>query len=231
MAIARQSGTPAGAPSPAGDAAPLPSIFRKAAAISTRTVLVFGAPSSGKSSWVRDDVVKSGLNPLWLGFNNTAALVGPDVGEWDVATPANWDVFHKQVVVPMQQRVLTGYTAVVLDGLDVLLQYALSSLVSAGKTPERAEWSIASKQVWSALLALRDAAGSLYATVDVVADPQSGTRKLNMNPYAKNLLLPLLAEKVFVGIKRVRGVDNRPTGEVVYAAQTNPALALEFVLP
>jgi hypothetical protein len=230
MAIARQQGT-APVAQAAGEVAPVPSIFRKASAIHTRTVLVFGSPSSGKSSWVRDDIIKEKLNPLWLGFNNTAALVGPEVAEWDVATPANWDSFHKQVVVPMQNRLLTGYTAVVLDGLDVLIQYALSGLVSTGKTPERAEWSIASKQVWTALLALRDAAGSLYATTDVVADPQTGARKLNMNPQAKTLLLPLLAEKVYVGIKRVRGADNRPTGDVVYAAQTNPALALEFVLP
>lgn len=230
MAIARDTKVPAPVPTE-GEPAPSGSIFKKAAALTGRSVLVFGSPSSGKSTWVKEDILRGGLNPLWISFSNTAALVGEEVATWDVGSPTTWNQFNNEVVLPMQRRALAGYTAVVLDGLDILLQHALAAIVSEGKTPERSEWTVASKMVWRSLLQLRDAAGSLYATMDVVVDPQSGGRKLNWNPFAKSLLLPLLPEHVFVSIVRERGADQKPTGNILHVAQTNPALALEFTAP
>lgn len=234
MAIARNS-PPAVPTSTSGEVATRAqsSIFRKAGAVGGSSTLVFGASSTGKSTWVRDQLVKANQNPLWIAFNNTAAVDDAEAGldHWDVGTPPDWTMFKKGVLLPLLNGELTGYDALVLDGLDVLLQNSLASIVAEGKTPERSEWNIATNMVRNALLVMRNAIPTVYAILDVVADAQSGTRKLNLNPYAKTVLLPLFAHRVFTGVVRVRGADSRPTGEVKYVVQTNPALALEMVLP
>lgn len=217
-----------------GEPAPAPqdnglSILKKAANIGVPSTLVIGNSGSGKSSLVRDMLLKAGEKPLWLPFNNTAALTIPEVQDWDTAVPADWNEFINGIYKPIISGEISGYDALVIDGGDVLAAYALSKQAPSGQA-ERSDWLIASNLVRDNLVKLRGKFKELYMIVDTVADKDTGGRKINLNPYIKNNLVPLFGQKLYTHVVRERGEGNKLTGKLIYTVQRNPMLSLEFVV-
>lgn len=204
------------------------SIIKKASTINTPSTLVFGNAGSGKSTLVRETILKSGQKPLWLPLNNDAALADPRAGEWDIAVPSDWDEFISGIYQPAMKGKLTGYTALVVDGGNVLTTYSVNKQAPGGQAGLQ-EWLIASNKLRDALVKLRDKFGALYVIVDTVPD-KSGGRKIDLNPYTRNVLIPLFGAKWYTHIIKDRDANNKLTGTVSYTVQRNPALALDFTV-
>lgn len=205
-----------------------PSILRKAASLGIPSTLVIGNSGSGKSTLVREMLLKEGKKPLWLPLNNDAALSDPRCSEWDTAVPSDWDEFYNGIYRPSVAGQIAGYNALVIDGGNVLTAYALSKEAPSGQA-ERGDWLKASNKVRDALVKLRDKFGGLFVIIDVVADKEGG-RKIDLNPYAKNVIVPLFGHKFYTHITKERDANNKLTGKLVYTVQRNPALALDFTV-
>lgn len=206
---------------------PSGSIIRKARNLGAPSTLVFGNSGTGKSSLVRDLLLKNGHNPLWLALNNSAALSAPRCAEWDVASPPTWGEFTSTIVKPAMAGKLKGYDALVIDGGDFLTAAAMADQAPNGQA-QLQDWLAASNHVRDTLVKLREVFGSLWMIVEVVPDKE-GNRKLNLNPYIKNQLVPLFGDKLYTAIVKERDADKRLTGKIKYTVQWNSALALDFV--
>lgn len=202
-------------------------LLQKVSALGAPSTLVFGNSGSGKSTVVRDIVLSRNYKPLWLPLNNTGALTIPEVADWDTATPNDWDEFIKGIYQPMMRGELSGYDVLVIDGGDVLVQYAVSKEAPSGQ-PERGDWLRASSHTRDAIVKLRGKVKEVFMIVDVVADKDTGGRKLNLNPYAKNILVPLFGNKFYTQIVKERDADKKLTGKLMYTLQRNPDLSLSF---
>lgn len=202
------------------------SIFKKAGALGVPSTLVFGGFASGKSTLVKELVLEAGQNPLWLALNNDTALQDPRVSTWDVGSVGSWEEFNKNVYKPAIRGELKGYSAIVIDGGNVLMGMAVAKQAPNGQA-ERADWLIASNMLRDTLVKLRECFGKLYLIVDVVAS--NGTRKLDFNPYAYNSIVPLFGNKFYTNIVKERDSSNRLTGERAFTVQRDADLALSFV--
>ncbi len=207
---------------------PANSILRKAASLGTPSTLVIGNAGSGKSTLVRDILLRGARNPLWLPLNNAAVLVDERCGTWDTAVPSDWSEFVSGILKPAINGDLTGYDALVIDGGNILTAYAVSHEAPSGQA-ERSDWLKASNKLRDALVKLRDKFGELYVIIDVVADKDGG-RKIDLNPYAKNVLVPLFGNKFYTHIIKERDAANKMTGNLIYTIQRNSALALDFTV-
>lgn len=230
MAIARKasSKTPTAqtaASQPASEPQDALPLLRKAASLGVPSTLVFGNAGTGKSTLVRDTLLAAKCNPVWLPLNNTGAL-DTSVADWDVAIPSDWREFHTGVYLPALRGELSGHNAIVIDGLNVLIAYALASEAPTGRA-EQSDWLLASNKLRDALVKLRDVFGELYALVDVVYD-KSGTRKIDMNPYSRNVLLPLFGNKWYTHVVKERDGNNKLTGNLLYTVQRISSLSLDF---
>jgi len=203
-------------------------LLQKVGTLGAPSTLVFGNSGSGKSTVVRDIVLAKGYKPLWLPLNNTGALTIPEVADWDTAMPNDWDEFIKGLYQPVIRGELSGYDVLVIDGGDVLTQFAVSKEAPSGQA-ERGDWLRASNHVRDAIVKLRGKFKELYMIVDVIADKETGGRKINLNPYAKNTLVPLFGQKFYTQIVKERDADKKLTGKISYTVQKNSDLSLNFV--
>lgn len=201
-------------------------ILRKAGNLGLPSTIVFGGTVTGKSTLVRNMLLDADLTPLWLAFNNDNALRDPRVADWDIGSSATWDEFNSNILKPAIRGELKGYTAVVIDGADILVSMALAKVAPNGQA-DRAEYLMASNLVHDALVKLRERFVRLFMIVDVVSN--KGERKINFNPYAANNIIPLFANKFYTNIIRQRGEDKRLTGSKSYVVQREADLALMFV--
>lgn len=216
-----------------GDTAPMVEakegrdIFQKVASLGAPSTLVMGNSSSGKSTLVRNLVLAKKMNPLWLPLNNTGALTIEAVAQWDTAIPSDWNDFMSGVYKEVMRGTLK-YDALVIDGLDVLVGYAVSKEAPSGQA-ERGDWLRATNHVRDAIVQLRGKFKQMYAILDVVSDKETGGRKLNLNPMAKTVLVPLFGYKFYTHIKRERTADKKLTGETNFTLQRNPDLSTNFI--
>ncbi len=201
-------------------------ILRKAGNLGVPSTLVFGGMVTGKSTVVRNTVLKAKLNPLWLALNNDTVLRNPLVKDWDVGSAATWDEFNANFLKPAVRGELKGYDAVVIDGGDILVSMALIK-VSPNGQPDRAEYLMASNLVHDALVKLRERFVRLFMIVDVVTN--KGERKINLNPYAYNNIIPLFADKFYTNVIRERGEDKKLTGAKSFTVQREADLSLLFI--
>lgn len=212
------------------------SIIKKAAELPPSTTLVMGSSGSGKSTVVRDEILRSkGWKALWVAFSNTAALQAPetgdaevwgkDVGEWAVAVPDTWAEFNTEIVVPAVKGEFKEYNTLVLDGLNVAAALSLGSL-SSGKQATQQDWGIASGNIRDSIVKLRGQFDRVFITVDVVTD-DAGARKTALNPYLHNLIVPLCGNKWFTYVSPKRNAEKQVIG-LDYAVQRNSAMALNF---
>lgn len=212
------------------------SIIKKAKELAPPTTLVLGSSGSGKSSLVRDEILKADWKALWVAFNNTAALASPATGEahawgksvedWAVAVPDSWVDFTTEIVVPGAAGEFKDYNTLVLDGLNVAAALALSSVVKGKTVTTQADWGDASENIRDAIVRLRSQFERVFITVDVV-DGDNGARKTALNPYLHNLVVTLCGERWYTYVQPQKDAKQQVTG-VAYGVQRNSALALKF---
>lgn len=207
------------------------SIFKKAGSLGIPSTIVFGDPYTGKSTVVRDAILKAGLTPLWLSFAATSVLNTPEVSEWSVAEIGSWDTFLTNIVKPATRKELKGFDAVVIDGLQVLQELANAKQAGSGK-PERDEYLAAANVAKDAISKLREAFGKLFATVDVVPEMKNGVkvgRKINLNPYFKQNVFPLFGNRWYTNNVRERDEQKQLTGRKLFTLQTDGQDAENFI--
>lgn len=212
------------------------SIIQKAGELGKAATLVVGAPGGGKSSVVRDAILRiPDVKPLWVAFNNTAALV-PDetdvlasiqkakaaAAKWDIAVPGNWNEFDVNIAKPASEGKFSGeYNVLVIDGANVMAAMLLSKIAPGGQ-PSQPEWLQMSNQLRDKFIAVRDRFAQVFYTVDVVPN-KDGVRELDLNRHSANLLTPLFGHRWFA--YALKGKEGKP---MTYGVQKNPALAMEF---
>lgn len=225
---AKTTGLPRAANGEGTDAAPVlnEGIIKRASGLGNPSTLVFGLSATGKSTVVKQMVKTQNGNPLWLALTNAAALSDDaEVAEWGVATPADWVAYKKEIATPAIRHELVGYDTLVIDGLDVLANMALTAQAPNGQ-PQQADWLIASNAIRDTLVQLRSVFKHMYAILDVVPDKEG--LKLNLNPYTRNNIISLFGNKYFTSTTRERDGNGKLTGNVGHLIQRNPTLALAF---
>lgn len=203
------------------------SIIKKAAQLPPSTTLVMGSSGSGKSTTVRDEILKTpGWVALWVSFSNTAALIdNADVADWAVAVPDTWAEFNTDIIVPSVKGEFKEYNTLVLDGINVAAPLALNSF-AAGKQPTQQDWGLASGTIRDAIVKLRGQFDRVFITVDVITD-DAGARKTALNPYLHNLIVPLCGNKWYTYVMPKRDANKVVIG-LDYAVQRNSAMSLNF---
>jgi hypothetical protein len=212
------------------------SIIKTAKELAPPTTLVMGSSGSGKSSLVRDEILKADWKALWVAFNNTAALVNPatdsaatwgkDVAEWAVAVVDSWSDFNTEILVPGAKGEFSQYNTLVLDGVNVAAALALANVVKGKSVTTQADWGDASELVRDAVVRLRSQFERVFLTVDVVAT-DTGAKKINLNPYAAQLIVTLCGERWYTYVKTTKDAKGQVTG-ITYDVQRNSVLALNF---
>lgn len=204
------------------------SIIKTAANLAPPTTLVLGSSGSGKSTVVRDEILRSeGWKALWVAFSNTAALVDNEAtANWAVAVPDSWIQFKEQIVNPAIAGEFKDYNTLVWDGLNVSAPLALNA-IAPNKQPTQADWGDSSEAIRDALVSLRSHFDRVFIIVDVVNDDKGG-KKTAVNPYLHNLIVPLCGNKWFTYVRPLKDEKTGQATGIEYGVQRNSAMALNF---
>lgn len=201
-------------------------IFRKAGSLGIPSTIVFGNFVTGKSTLVRNLLLEQGVNPLWLALNNDTALHDPRVADWTIGSVGSWDEFNANVYKPAMRGELAGFDALVIDGGNVLTAMAIAKQAPNGQASQP-EYLMPSNTLRDTIVKLREKFGKLFFIVDVV--PTKTGRKIDLNPYTYNILVPLFGNKFYTNTIKERGDGNKLTGNKTYVVQRDAELALALV--
>lgn len=206
-------------------------ILKKAKELSSNSnVMVFGKPSSGKSTAVVQAL--AGKNVLWVAFANTNGLEAKHAAEWDVARPVTWKEAKDDLVAGVITGRYEGYNAVVIDGLHIPADMCLNHISlenSSSVEPSIDEplviqqnyWLIMGRSIQNMLALLNSKIGSVYVTVDVLPNAE-GVYQIDLNRDLFGRIISQFGSKWYTYA--------RPTdkGEIDYRVEKNSARAIRM---
>lgn len=190
------------------------SIIKKASEIKSRDVLVFGDVGTGRTTALAS-LVAEYPEVLWISFNNLNGVPA----KADVATPATWEEFIKEIISPAVKGELK-YSAIVIEGLNTMAQMALPDKAT------QADWATMGKTIHSTLMRLRNVFGNLYCSADVIKNDENNDQ-IGFNRDLYNKIIPFFGEKWYTYVlPEVK--NDKPTGNLNYLIQKNGAMALRL---
>lgn len=208
-------------------------ILMKASEVGKSATIVFGKSGSGKSSLILNTLIETEHEKvLWLALNNTGVLddlsteKAKAIEDWDFAVVNDWPSFLKDYVQAAEKGELSGYSALVIDGGNKLANFCLKHIAPGGAATQ-ADWYKMGNALQEALVSLRSTFSEIWFAIDVV-DEADGSRKIDMNPHSRNLVMPIFARKWYTTVRVAKDAQN-PKGVVTYSVQKNPALAIDLI--
>jgi hypothetical protein len=177
------------------------------------SLLIMGSVGSGKS-WNAIEACRNMKKVLFITFSNVPQGL-PDT--WDVGVVTDWTDFEKDVLSVARQGKLQ-YEAVVLDGYDK----ALMLLSPADRAPTQPEWGHMAKRFIDAATAVKYSGIDRFVVTVKLVEDDSGVKKLDITPRARNSLIDMFSEKWYTYGKPSKD------GGILYDVQQTAILAVNF---
>lgn len=179
-------------------------ILQKAGQLKPSGMLVFGLPSSGKSTFLLNEL-KGEKNVLWLSAGNLSVLEGNEITK-------NWMTGHvntRDDMLSVLKDLNEGTVkpdVIVMESLESLRDFELlyASIHSKGDGVTQADWLSAGRELEAIIRQLgKKCNNRLYASVNVIYSDEANKHIRAVNPDVDRRLLTVFGRKVHVFTKPV----------------------------